>query len=162
MFALSRAAACASRFLATFLLAPCLVCITSNAHALELDIEALSSLNGSGKTGVRVAGGAQIWGPVRLSVGVAALPGAVITDLTPALRIGDDARLWAQFCVGPAYSSSHVIDTRTEGTRFVFHDEATVGYGPVYLGFTHYSNAYIKTPNMGTNFLTIGIKIPLN
>src|SRR3974390_3366207 len=91
MSALSPAAACASGFLATFLLAPCLVWTTSNAHALELDIEALSSLNGSGKIGVRVAGGAQIWGPVRLSLGVAALPGAVIIDLTPALRIGDDA-----------------------------------------------------------------------
>jgi hypothetical protein len=126
-----------------------------------VDIEALPSLDGTGKVGARIAGQVQISGVVRLSAGVAALPGAVVTDLTLALRVGNDSKLWAQFGVGPAYSSSYVIDTHMEGTRFLFHDEAMAGYGPVYLGFTHYSNAYIKTPNMGSNFLTIGIKILL-
>jgi len=43
----------------------------------------------------------------------------------------------------------------------MFHVEAIAGYVPVYLGWTHYSNAYIKSPNMGANFFTIGIKIPI-
>ncbi len=133
----------------------------TSASAAELDFEVLPSLNGTGKVGVRIGGHAQLSGVLGLGAGIAVLPGAVITDLTPSLRIGNDSKLWAQFSAGPAYSSSNVIDTRTVATRFMFHDEAMVGYGPVYLGLTHYSNAYIKTPNMGSNFLTIGIKIPI-
>lgn len=150
-----------SSFVAGVPLALWLVCAAACARAAELDIEALPSLDGTGKVGARIAGQVQIWGVLRLAGGVAVLPGAVITDLTPALRIGDDSEFWAQLGAGPAYSSSNVIDTHLEATRFLFHDELTAGYGPFYLGFTHYSNAYIKTPNMGSNFLTIGVKISL-
>ena len=99
---------------------------------------------------------------IKLGGGVAYLPDDVlIADVTPSLRVGDIDRLWAELGAGPAWSTSKTIDTRTVGSNFMFHDEVVVGYKWFYVGFTHYSNLYIRSPNMGVNFVTLGVRIPL-
>jgi len=97
-----------------------------------------------------------------LGGGLAYLPDqVVVVDLTPALRAGDGDRFWAEIGAGPAWSTSKTIDTRDIGSNFMFHDEVVVGYRWFYVGFTHYSNLYIRSPNNGANFVTVGVKIPL-
>jgi hypothetical protein len=86
---------------------------------------------------------------------------AVIMDVTLGLRVGDPDRFWAELGGGPAWSTSKTIDGRDIGSNFMFHNEAVVGYKWLYVGFTHYSNLYIRSPNMGSNFVTVGVGIPL-
>lgn len=130
--------------------------------ALGLSAEVLPSWDGTGKVGARIAVDQHIAGPLEIQAGMAYMPKAGIVDLTPALRLGDPGKLWGLFGVGLAYSSSRTIDTRVEGSNIMAHIEAVVGYGPVYGGWTHYSNGapWLGTPmpNMGVNLFTIGVR----
>jgi hypothetical protein len=134
----------------------------TSSRAAQGNLEVLPSWNGTGKIGYRA--GLQ-WGitrVIKLGGGVAYLPDeVVIVDVTPSLRVGDPDSFWAELGAGPAWSTSKVIDGRDIDSNFMFHNEAVVGYKGLYVGFTHYSNLYIRSPNMGSNFVTLGVRIPL-
>jgi hypothetical protein len=130
--------------------------------AAEANLEVLPSWNGTGMVGYRAGLQWNITAVIKLGGGVAYLPDqVVVADLTPSLRVGNTDSFWAAVGAGPAWSSSKTIDTRVIGSNFMFHDEAVVGYKWFYLGLTHYSNLYIRSPNQGANFVTLGIAIPL-
>ena len=134
----------------------------SSCRAAEANLEVLPSWNGTGMVGYRAGLQFSITAVIKLGGGVAYLPDhVVVADLTPSLRVGNTDGFWADFGAGPAWSSSKTIDTRVVGSNFMFHDDAVVGYKWFYLGLTHYSNLYIRSPNHGANFATLGFRIPL-
>jgi lipid A 3-O-deacylase PagL len=137
-------------------------CTVSFCRAAEANLEVLPSWSGTGKVGYRAALQWGISGVIMLGGGAAYLPGdVVVVDLTPGLRVGKVGGFWAELGAGPAWSTSKTIDTRDIGSNFMFHDEVVVGYKWFYAGLTHYSNLYIRSPNMGANFVTLGARIPL-
>ena len=89
--------------------------------------------------------------------------------ITPVLRLQNDSLkgLYAEIGIGAHLLSAHYDNNgRQLSTRFQFGDHLGIGYvfqNQVELGLKaqHFSNAGIKKPNDGVNFLFIGVRYPL-
>lgn len=89
--------------------------------------------------------------------------------ITPVLRLQNDNRkgLYAEIGIGMHLLSEHYDNNgRQFSTSFQFGDHVGFGYvfaNNVELGMKlqHFSNASIKKPNDGVNFISIGLRYPI-
>lgn len=89
--------------------------------------------------------------------------------ITPVLRLQNDSLkgLYAEIGIGAHILSAHYDNNGHQlSTRFQFGDHLGIGYvfrNNVELGLKiqHFSNAGIKKPNDGVDFLFIGVRYPI-
>ncbi len=94
-------------------------------------------------------------------------------SFTPVVRYtpaGGSAPWFVEGGIGATYMSKvYVAEGRKFSTRFNFGDQIAIGaaFGPareyeVSLRFEHFSNADIKLPNPGANFIQLRLAMPLH
>ena len=75
------------------------------------------------------------------------------------LRFGDFSGFNAQVLGGPMVIGN--VDSALS-TNFQFTEEVQVGYGIIGLGYKHVSNANLKKPNLGRDFIFLNFALPLS
>lgn len=80
--------------------------------------------------------------------------GAVLTSVSVGRNVGDRGGVHADLYMGVLFKTSN--DTLLS-SNFQFTEDAQVCYRDACLGYKHISNAGLKKPNLGRDYLTLGI-----